>query len=57
MSFFDNNFPGVRGMLERERDASNAQDAQATANGCPWKVLSLNLGRPEVPVAVWAMRD
>lgn len=48
MSFFETNFPGVRTMLEREREANNATGERETAAGRPWKVMTLNLGVPEV---------
>ena len=45
MTYFDDNFPGVRAMLEKERDEKNAAGA---ANPNPWKVMGLNLGLPQV---------
>jgi len=45
MSFFDDNFPGVRSMLEAERAKQDAAGVTASANGSPWKVLGMNLGQ------------
>lgn len=48
MSFFDDNFPDVRKMLDREREAKNATGQRESAMGRPWKVMTLSLGKSEV---------
>lgn len=45
MSIWDQ-FGGVREMLERDRDQRNASEGAKVAQ--PWKLMSLNLGRPEI---------
>lgn len=42
MSFFDDNFSGVRKMLEADRERANSTATK------PWRVMGLVLGRPKV---------
>lgn len=51
MSFFDDNFPGVRDMIERE----SARKAEHRADK-PWCVMGLEFGRPIVESS-WDTRD
>lgn len=41
MTLFDDKFPGVGSMLERERQTKNAQATK------PYRLMSLSLGRPQ----------